>query len=293
MKNGRIVSVQRGNYKVLIDGELVNCKALKKLNEPPCVGDFVLVEGDVVREIQPRKNLLTRKAAGRVVSESQDIASNIDMAFIVTSLNQEFNLRRLERYFTFLALQNIPYGLILTKSDICEDISHFLRECEELNLKAPPICTSVVTGEGLDEIKAFLQPDTTTIFIGSSGVGKSSLINHLLGRDELKVGDISQMEDKGRHTTTHRELFYLPNGAAIIDSPGMREIALWSNEGEDTTWDDIETLAANCKFRSCTHKNEQGCAVQDAIKQGTLSSARLKSYEKIKREAARIKRRAK
>lgn len=290
---GRVTAVHRDGARVLLDGATINCHITGNnyaRGEIPAVGDWVRVSGDnTIAEIMPRKNIIARKAAGRDLSQSQTIAANIDRAFIVTSLNQEFNLRRIERYLTFLSIQGIPCSLVLTKSDICPDIDKYLAECDELGLDEPPICTSIIDGRGLDKIAAYATPGQTLIFLGSSGVGKSSIINYLLGDEIMQTREISEMEDKGRHTTTHRQLLPLPGGAAIIDSPGMRELAFWSGDEELSTFDDIEELAAHCKYRDCHHDGEPGCAVQSAIDAGLLTAGRLKSYFKMRRESSRAR----
>jgi len=278
-------------FKVLLDGAEVGCRMLRKnADEMPAVGDWVRVDSTgAIVEILPRRNVMARKAAGTVRSQRQVIAANIDHAFIVTSMNEEFNPRRIERYLTFLQLQNIECSLILTKADICDDAAAFLAQVDALHIPHPPICTSVVDGTGFDAVLHYATPDKTLIFIGSSGVGKSSIINHLMGQDVMHTSAISVGGDKGRHTTTHREMLIMPNGAAIIDSPGMRELQLWSGEGEITAFEDIEGLTAGCKFRNCSHKSEPDCAVKDAVESGVLTAQRLQSYEKMMKEAARVR----
>jgi len=285
----RVASVHRGLYKVLIDADTINCRLPGSFDgDLPAVGDWVRVdENNQLLEVLPRHNAIMRKAAGNVASESQTIAANIDIAFIVTSLNQDFNPRRIERYLALLQIQSIPHRLVLTKSDICPNLQGYLDDLKELGLENPPIVTSVRDGSGLAEISAYLEAGKTAVFIGSSGVGKSSIINYLLDGDVMAVSEISEMKDKGRHTTTHRELLMLPNGAAIIDSPGMRELQLWGGDGEVTAFEDIEELAQGCKYRDCRHEAEPGCAVLEAISDGRLDAARLSSYMKLKREAAR------
>ena len=286
----RVSYVNRSSYRVIADNDEIPCK-LKGIfskngfakSDFPVVGDFVLVdEHHVITDVLPRKNKITRKAAGKKVEE-QIFAANIDCAFVITSLNDEFNIRRLERYATFLDLQNIPHCVVLTKSDLCTDINHFINQMSQIS--SPIIITSIVNGSGIDEIKKMLTPGSTSIFLGSSGVGKSSLVNYLLEDEAMKTGEIRGNDAKGKHTTTHRELFILPNAAAIIDSPGMRELQLWIGGDDMNVFNDIEEFAARCKFRNCSHASEPGCAVKDAINMGLLTEKRLKSYLKLKREA--------
>jgi len=280
----RISSVHRSVYKAIVDGEEIMCKVASYGAELPAVGDFVrLDENGYVIDIAPRKNRIVRQAAGSRVVDEQVLAVNIDHAFIVTSLNNDFNPRRIERYIAFLELQDIDCRIVFTKADLCDDIGHYIEEARDLGVEA--IVTSSVDGRGLDEIVDLLSDDKTAVFIGSSGVGKSSIINYLVGGAVQKVKEVRETDDKGKHTTTHRELFVLDNGSCIIDTPGMREIQFWVGEGTVTSFGDIDSYAQNCKFRDCKHETEPGCAVKEAIGRGELSAERLKSHKKLEREA--------
>lgn len=228
----------------------------------PAVGDFVMAgktgEGTqaVIHQVLPRKSVFMRKAAGSDRKE-QLVATNIDIVFLCMALNQDFNVRRLERYLSIAWDSGAKPVVVLTKPDICEDI---------------------------EEILPYLSAGTTAAFLGSSGVGKSTLVNRLLGEERLATGGIRN-DDKGRHTTTHRELLFLPDGGMVIDTPGMRELGMWdAKSGIDRTFSDIEELALQCRFRDCTHTVEPGCAVQKALKNGTLSKERMQSYQKLKTE---------
>lgn len=228
----------------------------------PAVGDFVMAGGigkgtqAVIHQVLPRKSVFMRKAAGSDRKE-QLVATNIDIVFLCMALNQDFNVRRLERYLSIAWDSGAKPVVVLTKSDICEDI---------------------------EEKLPYLSAGTTAAFLGSSGVGKSTLVNRLLGEERLATGDIRN-DDKGRHTTTHRELLFLPDGGMVIDTPGMRELGMWdAKSGIDRTFSDIEELALQCRFRDCTHTVESGCAVQKALKNGTLSKERMQSYQKLKTE---------
>ena len=282
---GRISGVFGNRYNVILDGAEVSARTAGSMEEALAVGDYVAMDddGNIVAAL-PRENEIVRRAAGKTPKE-QVIASNIDHAFIVTSMNDEFNPRRLERYMAFLDMQDIDYYLVLTKADLCEDIEFFTKQARQLGFGGNVILTSSVTGMGLNEIVDLTGEGKTSVFIGSSGVGKSSIINYLLGGDVQVVSEISDMGDKGRHTTTHRELFMLPSGGAIIDTPGMREIQFWSGADGLNIFGDIDTLAEGCKFRDCGHDKEPGCAVKEAIKSGQIPPERLKSYNKLKREA--------
>jgi len=291
VNTARISSVHRDNYRAILDGNEIICK-LARFNEDnlPAVGDYVqLDDNGYITDIMPRKNAIVRQAAGSRMVDGQVLAVNIDHAFIVTSLNNDFNPRRIERYIAFLEIQGIDCRLVLTKADICEDINHYLVQAQALGPEI--VITSSVDGRGLDEISHLLSSDKTAVFIGSSGVGKSSIINYLVGGEVQKVKEIRATDDKGKHTTTHRELFVLANGACIIDTPGMRELQFWAGDGDMSLFGDIDELAENCKFRDCKHETEPGCAVKEAIRRGELSRERLKSHKKLEREAeaARIR----
>ena len=288
----RISSVHRSSYKAIVDGREITCKLAGFVDAAasalPAVGDFVtLDENGYIADILPRKNTIIRQGAGTKMVNEQVLAVNIDHAFIVTSLNNDFNPRRIERYTAFLEMQGISCRLVLTKADLCDNIGRYLTQAQ--NLGPEIIVTSSVDGRGFDEIVSLLTPETTVVFIGSSGVGKSSIINYLVGRDAQKVKEVRAADNKGKHTTTHREMFMLENGACIIDTPGMREIQFWVGDGSLTSFDDIETLSHNCKFRDCKHETEPGCAVKEAIKHGTLAPGRLKSHKKLEREAEAAK----
>jgi ribosome biogenesis GTPase len=275
-----------------MDNKEIVCKlagfVIKADGVLPAVGDFVtLDENGYIADILPHKNTIARQGAGSKMVNEQVLATNIDNAFIVTSLNNDFNPRRIERYIAFLEMQDIDCRLILTKADLCDDINHYLARAQ--NMGPEIIVTSTVDGRGLDEITNLLSPDITAVFIGSSGVGKSSIINYLVGQDVQKVKEVRAADNKGKHTTTRRELFMLKNGACIIDTPGMREIQFWVGNGDITSFGDIETLSRSCKFRDCKHETEPGCAVKEAIRRGKLAPERLKSHKKLEREAKAAK----
>ena len=299
-KIARISGIYKSSFKAIMDGREINCKLAGYVNsakeELPAVGDYVnLDDNGYIMDILPRKNQIVRKAAGKIISEEQVLAVNVDHAFVVTSLNNEFNLQRIERYITFLEIQNIDCRLVFAKADLCDDIDFYLEQAQNLGQSSSIIVTSIADGKGFDEIAALLSPGKTAVFLGSSGVGKSSIINYLVGGNAQKVKEISAHGDKGRHTTTHREMFVLENGACIIDTPGMREIQLWGGEGDITSFADIDDLSANCKFRNCKHDTEPDCAVKGAINGGTLSPRRLANYRKLEREvrAAKLRNRVK
>jgi ribosome biogenesis GTPase len=261
----------------------------------PAVGDFVMVDrtdsdsgNAVIHHILRRAGVFTRKAAGTAISV-QVIAVNIDTVFVCMALNADFNLRRLERYLT-VAWDSRARPVIvltksdLTKSDLCADLAARLAEARAVSAGVPVVVCSSENGDGFDEVDGFIEPGKTIAFVGSSGVGKSTLINRLLGEERLATKSIRVNDDRGRHTTTHRQLILLPNGGLVIDTPGMRELALYSGD-VSKTFEDIEELALHCKYNDCSHSSEPGCAVRQAIESGALSEKRFESYRKLQREA--------
>ncbi|MDR0425383.1 MAG: ribosome small subunit-dependent GTPase A [Clostridiales Family XIII bacterium] len=255
----------------------------------PAVGDFVMLDrtgGDggnaVIHHVLPRKSVFVRKAAG-TAHDVQVVAANIDTIFICMSLNADFNLRRLERYLAVAWDSGATPVIVLTKSDLCGEVADRLAEVNTVAMGAEIIVCSSENGDGIDSIGAFVHFGKTIAFIGSSGVGKSTLINKLIGQDVLITKDIRAGDGKGRHTTTSRQLILLPGSGIVIDTPGMRELALASGDVEQT-FSDIEALALECKYSDCTHTAEPGCAVQQAINNGTLSGKRFENYQKLQRE---------
>ncbi|MGL5641364.1 MAG: ribosome small subunit-dependent GTPase A [Paraclostridium sp.] len=282
--NVYIIEGISGDIPATISGKMKH--ELINKEDYPAVGDWVAFKkiddkNAIIHSILPRKTSISRKVAGSR-SDNQILATNIDKIFITMSLNKDFNLRRLERYI------NIAWGsgatpiIILTKADLCNDIEDRLKSIEAVSIGIDIIVTSALIGEGMELIKANINESDTVVFIGSSGVGKSTIINKLLNKDIQLTKDIGE-NDKGRHTTTHRALFIAPSGGVIIDTPGMREIQLSQGDLE-YTFKDIEEIAKNCYFKDCQHKSEPRCAVKEAIGNKDLSEERLKSYEKIKRE---------
>lgn len=259
-------------------------------DELPAVGDWVafrLLEGEkkgVIDVVLPRRAKFSRKVAG-TVTEEQIVASNVDTVFIMSSLNDDMNLRRIERYLTMAWDNNVQPVIILSKADLCEDAEDKLNYVESVAYNSPIHVISAKNREGIEELQQYFEGDKTIAVIGSSGVGKSTLINALTDWTKMKVSDISLYKDKGRHTTTHRELIVLPQGGLIIDTPGMREIQLWEGgDGLLETFDDIAALELQCKFTDCKHDSEPGCAVKAALEKGVVDNARLASYKKLRNE---------
>lgn len=262
----------------------------------PAVGDWVVLEqmpGEekgIIQEVLPRSSQFSRKVAGQT-TEIQLIAVNVDYVFLVMSLNHDFNVRRLERYLLAAWDSGATPVVVLTKKDACEDLSYYMTEVESVAFGVDVFAVSSVTGEGIDQLATLLSAGKTGALLGSSGVGKSSLINALSGEEVMAVSDIREDDSKGRHTTTHRELSLLPSGGLLIDTPGMREFQLWdSTEGVSSSFKDIEELAEGCRFRDCQHRKEPGCAIQEAISIGSLKEERYRSYVKLLRELAHIER---
>jgi ribosome biogenesis GTPase len=256
----------------------------------PAVGDFVMLDrtdsdsgNAVIHHILSRASIFTRKAAGTAMSV-QVIAANIDTVFLCMALNADFNLRRLERYLTAAWDSRACPVVVLTKSDLCADRAARLAEAHATSAGVPVIVCSSENGDGFDEVNRFIKPGKTIAFVGSSGVGKSTLINRLLGEERLATKSIREHDDRGRHTTTHRQLILLPGGGIVIDTPGMRELALYAGD-VSRTFEDIEELAATCKFKDCSHTSEPDCKVRAAIADGRLSPQRFESYRKLQREA--------
>ncbi len=278
----------RGDLRATVPGRL-RMAIRKGESMRPVVGDWVafeprLQEGtSLIQAVLPRRTQLARRAAGRT-DEEQVVAANVDVVFIVSALTRDLNPRRLERYLALAGDSGASPVLILTKADLCEDVAATREGLVTLAPGVPLHVVSSVTGEGLEVLWQYLGGNRTVALIGSSGVGKSTLINRLLGTTRLVVGEVRE-DDKGRHTTTHRELFVLPQGGLVIDTPGMRELGLMeSEEGVRTTFVDIEELGAGCRFSNCRHEKEPGCAVREAVRDGRLAPERLESFHKLTQE---------
>lgn len=292
---GRISVQYKDIYKVFTEAGEVFARVSGKLSyssnsilDYPVVGDWVLLDradnknGDaIIHKVLSRKSYFSRKIAGSRF-DTQVVAANIDFTFICMALNNDFNINRLERYISVAWDSMAIPVIVLTKSDLCEDIDERLREVEEVAVGIEILVTSSLNGNGYEKVKEYIKSGITIAFIGSSGVGKSTLINKLLNREVLKTNSVDE-NDKGRHTTTHRELFLLEDGGVIIDTPGMRELGLMSAD-VDKSFSNIEELERQCKFSDCTHRNEPKCAVKEAIENGDLDIERLERYRKLKRE---------
>ncbi len=253
----------------------------------PAVGDWVVVklgadDSATIRAILPRRSKFSRKAAGDVVDE-QIVAANVDTVFLVMGLDNDWNPRRLERYLSMARDSGADPVVVLSKADLSADPEVPRREIEGFG--APVLLVSARSGAGLETLAAYLTPGATVALLGSSGVGKSTLINRLLGEERQRTKEVRASDDRGRHATTHRELLRLPNGALVIDTPGMRELQLWDvGQGTVAAFDDVAALAAACRFGDCRHEREPGCAVQGAVAEGSLDEARFASWQKLQKE---------
>jgi ribosome biogenesis GTPase len=243
------------------------------------------VGGGVIHHVLPRSSLLARRRP--LAHQAQAVAANIDLVFVVTSAERSPNLRRIERYLTVVWSSGARPVVVLNKSDLSPDLASDRRALAAMGAGVACIETSATSGAGLDLLRAQLPVGLTGAMVGPSGVGKSSLLNRLLGEHRQDTTEVRLADSKGRHTTTRRQLFQLPDGGCLIDTPGMRELGLWdAAEGIEQTFEDVEVLAAGCRFRDCQHQGEPGCAVTAAVAAGELAEGRLASLEKLRREEA-------
>jgi ribosome biogenesis GTPase len=288
-----IVSDGEHEYEAEITGNLRYTASSRE--DFPAVGDWVAMtvydSGQaIIQKILPRKSLLARQAVGKP-GEKQVISANIDCAFVVQAINNNFNINRLERYLTICYSAGIEPVLVLSKTDLVSEevIKEATGLLEARDRRVKYILVSNITGEGLDKVIDFIQRGMTCCVMGSSGVGKSTLINTLLKREALRTGEISSSTDKGKHITEHRELFVMDNGGIIIDTPGMRELGLTDDlTGINTTFREINDLAQKCRYPDCTHVSESGCAVLEAVENGTLDRGYYDNYIKMLKEQERF-----
>jgi ribosome biogenesis GTPase len=258
----------------------------------PAVGDWVAVDARpsegraTIRHVLPRRGALVRKAAG-TTTEAQVVAANLDVVFVVASASQDFNAARLARYLAAVWESGAQPVVLVAKADVCEDVDAFVGEAAAVALGADVHAVSAVDGRGLDAMASHLAPGRTAAFVGSSGVGKSTLINRLLGEERLATSPVRESDDTGRHTTTGRQLIALPSGALVVDTPGMREFGLLdADDGLAAAFADVEEFARSCRFRDCRHASEPGCAVLAAVEGGALPAERLDQWTALGRELA-------
>lgn len=297
----RVVSESSGIYGLMCEAGLVEAGVSGRFRHDaserkdfPVVGDWVAfgseesVGSAVIHEVLPRRSAFLRKESGKR-TQAQVVAANIDTVFLVSGLDGDLNPSRVERYLLAAQASGANPVVVLNKADISDDLSKAVQTIEAVAPGVPVIAVSAVAGTGVEKLREHIRPAETVAFLGSSGVGKSSLVNLLLGADHQKVREVREDDGRGRHTTTHSQLFVLPDGGIVMDTPGLRELQLWSDsDGLALAFADIEDLAANCRFRDCNHDREPGCAIREALDGGILAARRWESYEKLKGELGRL-----
>ena len=291
----RVTAVHKERYEIVCEHGITHARLKTKeyfvdTQDFPTTGDFVMVnyidngDSQIITTL-PRRTYFSRREPGPVPRD-QAVAANFDYVFIMQSLNQDFNPKRLERYLTLAWQSGATPVILLTKADLVEDHWEYLTRIERVATGVNIHVVSAHTGYGLRRLNAYLQPGKTVVFLGSSGVGKSSLVNALAGEEIMAVNAIREDDSKGRHTTTHRQLIRLKSGVMIIDTPGMRELGMWNvSEGLGDAFADVERFIGKCRFSDCKHEREPGCAIKSAIAAGELDAARWESYRKLKDEA--------
>lgn len=299
----RVVVQGRGIWRVA--GDFEECPALPagKLRlaaeqgaDWPAVGDWVAVElrdggrAAVIEEVLPRRSQFVRKLAGKKIA-AQGIAANVDTALLVSALDGDFNPRRVERYLAQCWESGAKPTIVLNKADVCEDLQAKTEQMKNVAMGVPVCVVSAKTGRGFRELETHWWSGQTLVLLGSSGVGKSTIVNRLMGRVTQEVGEVRESDSRGRHTTTARQLFLLPGGGLLMDTPGLRELQLWdADEGISQAFGDIDTLASQCRFTNCGHDTEPGCAVRKAIHLGALDPDRLENWRKLQREQEFLRR---
>jgi ribosome biogenesis GTPase len=289
---GRVAAVHRGAFDVWTESGAVRSRLPGRLVHEGLdvgVGDWVGLSDGLIRTVLPRRSAIVRNAAG-LTTTAQTLAANVDVALVVSSLGPDLEPRRIERYLVTIWESGASPEIVLTKADRLDDPWPLVAEVEAVALGVPVHVVSAVTGQGCDALLARIARGTTAVLLGSSGVGKSTLVNRWLGDDVMATTETREDDDEGRHTTTHRQILVLPDGGLVIDTPGLRELQLWDAGAEalDATFADIEELAADCRFGDCTHAHEPECAVLAAVESGELPPERLQSWRKLQRELRAI-----
>ncbi len=308
----KVVTQNRNNYYLLYEEGVLNAKLSGKLfyelkkHQLPVVGDWVVTKSKdevqaIIYGVLPRKTAFSRKlpiSGGRKirngvivggVTEEQVIAANVDMIFIVTGLDENFNIQRIERYITLAYNSGAIPVIILNKADCCQNIEEYEGKVRKVASGIQIHAVSATKNLGMDVFNQYLRPGKTVVFLGSSGVGKSTISNYLLGKEQQKTGETSSSSGKGRHTTTSSQLLFHDSGCMIIDTPGIKELQLWCNEEAiEESFEDVIEIIHSCKYRDCRHETEPGCAVKQALADGTLNPERLESYNKLILELQRL-----
>jgi ribosome biogenesis GTPase len=292
LEPGRIVAAHRGAFDVATAHGSVRARLPGRMvheGADVAVGDWVGVAGAIIRDVLPRRSAIVRKAAG-LTSESQTLAANVDVAFVVSSLGPDLEPRRIERYLVTIWESGATPEIVLTKADRMDDPWELVAAVEAVAVGVPVHVVSAISGQGCDALRARIPAGATAVLLGSSGVGKSTLVNRFVGRERMAVKETRVDDDEGRHTTTHRELILLPGGGVVIDTPGLRELQLWDGGAAaiDAAFADIEELTLECRFTNCSHETEPGCAVQAALRSGALTSERHRSWLELQRELRAI-----
>ena len=298
---GRVVLEHTHIYTVLTEAGDILAQVSGRLRHHaagrqdfPAVGDWVAIARRphggraTIHAVLPRRSRFARKVAG-IRMEEQVVAANVDTVLLVAGLDGDFNVRRLERYLVLARESGAMSVVVLNKADLCPDVDARVSEVEAIALGLPVLAVSAKAGQGLTALESYLRPRETVAFLGSSGVGKSTIVNALVGRPLLRTREVRASDSRGRHVSSARELIVLPGGGLVIDTPGMRELQLWEvGEGLTETFEDIEALGAGCRFRDCRHRDEPGCAVKAAVEDGRLAAERLASYRKLEDEIDRL-----
>ncbi len=300
---GRVVAEDRGSYAVRTEAGEVRASVTGRFrfdagHDPaayPAVGDWVAIgardDGVSIQAVVPRRTAILRHAPGNR-SVAQVVGANVDVAFVVASLNADLNLRRLERYLALAWESGVEPVVVLSKADLAEEVDEMRAAVEAIAVGATVLTVSAVDGRGMDDLRTRIAPGSTVAFVGSSGVGKSTLLNTLAGEERAAVREIREDDARGRHTTVRRQLHLLPGGGLILDTPGMRELGLWdANAGIDRSFADVDELATACRFSDCAHDGEPGCAVRAALASGELEVGRFESWRKLEREVLNLERR--
>ena len=291
----RVTAVHKERFEIVCEHGMTHARLKTKeyyvdTQDFPTTGDFVMInyipngDSQIIATL-PRRTYFSRREPGPIPRD-QAVAANFDYVFIMQSLNMDFNPKRLERYLILAWQSGATPVILLTKADLVEDYWEYLTQVERVSAGVNTHVVSAHTGYGLERLNAYLQPGKTVVFLGSSGVGKSSLVNALAGKEVMAVSEIREYDSRGRHTTTHRQLIRLKSGVMIIDTPGMRELGMWDvSEGLGDAFADVEQFIGKCRFSDCKHETEPGCAIKAAIATGELDASRWESYRKLKEEA--------